>query len=193
MAISIFYSWQSDTETASNRYFLRDCLDSSIKSVGAELEVNETIVLEQDTKGIPGIPEITKTILNKIDKCAIFVADITSIASTHQGKKVPNPNVLYELGYAIKTVGDTRIILLINQLFGAPKESLPFNIAHRRWPINYELDPKAQKNVQQIQKQNVTAELKYAIGVILKQEYMISESERVGSCTVRQTLQEVGE
>ena len=44
---------------------------------------------------------------------------------------MPNPNVLIELGYAIKTLGWSKIICLFNSQTGKI-EDLPFDINHNR-------------------------------------------------------------
>ena len=47
----------------------------------------------------------------------------------HHEKKSPNPNVMVELGYAVKTLGWERIICLCNTDYG---NQYPFDIAHNR-------------------------------------------------------------
>ena len=51
----------------------------------------------------------------------------------------PNPNVLLEHGYALACLGDERLIGVMNSGTGGRAELLPFDLKHRRWPINYEL------------------------------------------------------
>ena len=48
-----------------------------------------------------------------------------------EGRPTPNPNVLYELGYALSSLGDARIVLLMNVAYGAP-EDLPFDLKMHR-------------------------------------------------------------
>lgn len=61
----------------------------------------------------------------------IFVADVTIINGDYLGRKTPNPNVLIELGYAIKSLDWNRIILLYNEDYGSIEE-IPFDINHQR-------------------------------------------------------------
>jgi hypothetical protein len=77
-----------------------------------------------------GSPEISATILQKIENCSIFVADITPVGSLIIEKKTPNPNVLFELGYAWRKLGESRVILVLNEAFAAP-EDLPFDLLKR--------------------------------------------------------------
>lgn len=56
---------------------------------------------------------------------------MTIINGDYAGRKTPNPNVMIELGYAIKSLGWDRIILLYDKDLGEIEE-LPFDINHRR-------------------------------------------------------------
>lgn len=127
--IKVFYSWQSDLEVKINRYPIRDCLKKAIK------ELNKTfpskISLDHDTKERSGSPEIANTIFEKINECDVFVADISIINSNSENRKTPNPNVLIELGFAIKKLGWENIILLFNKNYGKVEE-LPFDLRGRR-------------------------------------------------------------
>ena len=48
----------------------------------------------------------------------------------------PNPNVMLEYGYALDALGNQRLIGVFNKAFGKP-DDLPFDLRHRRWPIQY--------------------------------------------------------
>jgi hypothetical protein len=143
--MNVFYSWQNDTSSKLNRYFIRRCLEKSITQINDKASIEDTIRLDHDTKGIPGLPNIVETILNKIDNCNVFIADITFVAK-NEHKLFPNSNVLIELGYALKSIGDTKIICIMNSVFGQPKDGLPFDLAHKRWPITYHLSEEASKD-----------------------------------------------
>lgn len=122
---NIFYSWQSDIKDSRN--FISDCL----KRLPKKLRELSVIEIDRDTAGITGSPNIGDTIYKKIDHCDIFVADVTIINADEKGRKTPNPNVMIELGYAIKALGWDRIILLYNKDYG-DVEKLPFDINHQR-------------------------------------------------------------
>ncbi len=138
MTNSIFYSWQSDFHAKINRYFIRDCLDKVIKKLNGDNNMNEAVRLDQDTQGIPGTPDIANTIFKKIRESSAFVADLTLSSQSTGGKKSPNPNVLVELGYAFSAIGDSRVITVMNTAYGEPSD-LPFDLNHKRWPIQYSL------------------------------------------------------
>ena len=138
MARTVFYSWQSDLPNGTNRSFIETCLNKAIK----ELRVAQPHLdpcLDRDTTNVPGSPDIAATILDKIDNCHIFVCDI-SIVQTGQ-RSMPNPNVVFELGYAVKRLGWDRVICIANEHYGAV-ESLPFDVRQRRVKC-YTLSPEA--------------------------------------------------
>ena len=140
----IFYSWQSDLPKKQTRNFIRECIDEAIDLA----EESETIEAERDeaTKDTTGSPNIVTTLFSKIDECDLFIADISLCFSsdTTESKKSPNPNVLLELGYAVKTLGWDKVICLCNTDFG---KEYPFDIAHNRITC-YSLEGKNEKEIQ---------------------------------------------
>ena len=130
LKLTIFYSWQSDLPNNSNRSFIETALERAVKGILTDSQMEIAPVLDRDTKGIPGSPEIASTIFQKISNSHIFVGDITII--NHRAKKpTPNPNVLIELGYALHVLGDAKIILIQNTAFGRP-DLLPFDLKMKR-------------------------------------------------------------
>lgn len=127
----IFYSWQSDTKAASNRSFIQNALESAAKDLREDESISVDPVIDRDTLAMPGSPDIGSTIFEKIDNCEIFVADVTIINSGSNERPSPNPNVLIELGYALKALGSSRIIIVQNTAFGGP-ETLPFDLRQKR-------------------------------------------------------------
>ncbi len=75
--LTIFYAWQSDTPLKLNRYLIRDAAKIAVKRYAAVSVVEESPRLDSDTQNIPGTPEIAATIFDKIDKCGVFLADLT--------------------------------------------------------------------------------------------------------------------
>lgn len=125
----VFYSWQSSLPNKTNRNLIKDSLEKALKEINKELSVDERIELDSDTKNTVGSPDIVHTIMNKIDNSDIFIADVSIIKGT-----TPNPNVMLELGYALKTLGDKKIIMLFNDAFGNTKD-LPFDLGFKRQMI----------------------------------------------------------
>jgi len=145
MQISVFYSWQSESPEKTNRYLIRDALEGAMRNIQNEYGLNERPEINHDTKGTPGLPDIVQTIFSKIEASSAFVADVTFTSESCKGRLCANTNVLIELGFALHSLGDERIILVMNDAFGSPKDQMPFNLAARRWPITFTLQPGADK------------------------------------------------
>lgn len=128
---SVFYSWQSDVRAAACRTLIERALEEAVKRIARDSTIAVEPAIDRDTQDVPGAPDIGATILAKIDAAAAFVADVTLVGKTDSGKATPNPNVLIELGYALKTLGWSRIILVQNTAFGGP-ELLPFDLRQKR-------------------------------------------------------------
>ena len=132
---TLFFSWQSDKPEA------RKIIKEKLRDVKSELEKADVcLIIDQDTRDRVGTKQIDQTVLNKIDACDIFIADITPVTSLEPKKEgghvklLPNANVMYEYGYA-KGIGKmNRCILLTNLATGENKEDLPFVhfIRHKR-------------------------------------------------------------
>ena len=140
---TVFYSWQTDTSSALNRNFIENSLEKAIKN--ACEKSNLPFQLDKDTVNREGSPDIAQTILDKIDECLLFVADvsISGEIETETGniRLLPNSNVMYELGYAHGVLGENNIIMVFNDATG-DVEKLPFDLRGRRI-LRYKLDKRA--------------------------------------------------
>lgn len=148
MTRTVFWSWQSDLDRRITKDFIKEALGEALKKASSELQLEsaDRLELDHDTKGEAGLVEIVKTIFGKIDACDVFVADITPIATISPDagqKKIPNPNVMIELGYALRELGHKRVITVANSAFGGRPEELPFDLRHRRGAITYLLESNA--------------------------------------------------
>ncbi|MCW2351712.1 hypothetical protein M2335_003204, partial [Sphingobium sp. B12D2B] len=140
MGKTLFWSWQSDLDGRVTRDVIRHALDEAIKLLAADLEEADRPSLTSDTQGVAGTPDIVATILRKIDVAALFVGDVTPIAASQNGKVCANPNVLLEMGYANKALGEHRVIQVWNTAFeGATLDKLPFDMRGRRGPLSFQL------------------------------------------------------
>lgn len=99
----------------------------------------DRLQVDHDTLGVAGSPPIAETILRKIREAAVFVADVTPVGKSAAGKLLPNPNVMIELGYAMRVLEHERIVLVMNQAEGAALRHLPFDLRHWRGPVLYSL------------------------------------------------------
>lgn len=131
----VFYSWQSDLESRTNRGLIGDALEKAAKTLRADDFLRVVPVMDRDTAGKSGAPDIAATIFAKIDKADAFVADVSFITpptpEDPSRKRCPNPNVLLELGYALRQHGWERVLLVFNECFGTLSD-LPFDLRGRR-------------------------------------------------------------
>lgn len=160
---TIFYSWQSDLPKETNLNAIRQCLRSAANEI--ELVYEETrIDLDEATRNTAGSPNISMTIFNKIDACDIFVCDVTTINKYCVTiKKMPNPNVLIEPGYAIATLGWGRIVMLFNTNYGNFPQDLPFDVDRHRATV-FSIKDKNDK----VGKSQLSVVIKTAIEAIFK-------------------------
>jgi|LakMenEpi03Aug12_release.lakeMendotaPanAssembly.Ray.scaffolds.fasta_scaffold379328_1 hypothetical protein len=138
MAHTAFFAWQLDTPAEQNKMFIWKALSAATSSAASSVMPEESPRPETDTGGVAGSPNIVETIFKRIRDCAFFIADLTFTAKTDSGKLAPNSNVLIELGYAARSIGWERTILVLNQTYGKAKH-LPFDILQHRWPIEYRM------------------------------------------------------
>ncbi len=158
---TLFYAWQSDQHPDICRYLIRDAAKAALKKLKADPSVYSapSFELDQDRQGVAGHPHIASVIRRKIKNCDVFLADLTHVASydsyDKQGKRTKhaqNPNVLIELGIAIRAKGFERLILVMNAAFGQP-EDLPFDLKSHSFPITYHLsDPSDPERVKAARK-----------------------------------------
>ncbi|NND82220.1 MAG: hypothetical protein HKN50_07320 [Gammaproteobacteria bacterium] len=142
MRFVIFYSWQSDLPNGTNRGFIENCLLQAIKDVSSSHIPELEPCVDRDTQGMSGSPDIKSAIFGKIEKCDLFVADVSIVTGDKKQNQrpSPNPNVLIELGYAIQRLGWERIVLVTNECDSTSNEDYPFDIRqHRR--LAYSLSP----------------------------------------------------
>jgi hypothetical protein len=170
--INIFYSWQSDSPSSTNRNFIKSALEKTIQSLkkGSE-DIQVEMRVDTATDALPGSPDIAASIFEKISNSQIFLCDVTIINSPSTVEKIirsltkkivrqtPNPNVLVELGFAVSCLGWDKIICVVNTAQGKV-EDLPFDIRGRRMcAYRY---PDSSKSKEEIKSQLVGT-LKYAL------------------------------
>lgn len=166
----IFWSWQSDYSPKTCRHFIREALVDAIAQVADEIGVDDADrpEIDHDTKGERGMADIATTILNKVADAAVFVADLTPIAQSTDGKWLPNPNVMIELGWAMHRPGWERVIGILNMAAGANVEDLPFDIRQRR-VVTFVLSETADKQTRTSVRSKLVKELKDALRINLEE------------------------
>jgi hypothetical protein len=159
--MKVFWSWQSDTPGKTGRHFVRAVLNDVLEELKQDPEVQEpsereesegALHLDHDIKGTTGIPNLVDTIINKIDSSAVFIADITCVGEVFgknredmPRKKLINSNVGIELGYALKSLTDSKVVVLFNEHYGAHSD-VPFDLRHKGGAITFKLPPNADKS-----------------------------------------------
>lgn len=152
---NIFFSWQSDLDTKTHRNYIEKCIKKAIKTLNKDEELRLYLEYDRDTMGILGSPDISNIIFEKIDKCTLFVADISNVASNSK-RLIPNPNVLIELGYAINVLGWEKIICLFDINTGKVEE-LPFDIRQKRVLAYDFLQKDEEKRIVSILSENIVS------------------------------------
>jgi hypothetical protein len=132
MDVTVFYACQSDRPEKLNHYLIRDAAREACNRITADSNNDWSVNLDSDTQGTPGMCDIPNTILQKIWKCDIFLADLTLVGKTEseQPKLLPNTNAVFELGYAAKHLGFKALIGVVNEAFGKV-EGQVFDIKRR--------------------------------------------------------------
>jgi len=172
MTIGIFFSWQADRSTLVCRNLQERALERAIDSIGQAADVQnanrEDFVLDRDTKDVPGSPPVAATIFAKIDAAAVFVPDFTFVGSRADGRATPNPNVLIEYGWALKSLGYPRIVPIMNTAYGGSLETdLPFDLRHHRHPIKYHCPEDADEATRKLVRNQLAKDLSTAIALIV--------------------------
>lgn len=156
--VKIFYSWQSDLPNSTNRGFIQRALERAAQSIGNDPAIAVEPVVDRDTTGVPGSPDIADTIFEKIDSCQVFVCDVSIINPNDGQRPTPNPNVLLELGFALKRLGWSYIIMIFNSA-RSRVEHLPFDLRTKRVTVYsvQEDDPDKAGKRHQLESQLVAA------------------------------------
>jgi hypothetical protein len=164
---TVFFSWQSDTPTGTGRNFVRKALQDACEAIASDAAIDEAhrdLTVDSDTQGVAGHPPILDTIFKKIDAARVFVADMTLVARRPDGGASPNPNVLIECGWALKSLSHQQVVCVMNTAYGKPTgEALPFDMRHARWPLCYELAGTATLEVRSEQRKRLTKHLTEAV------------------------------
>ena len=127
-SFTVFYSWQMSTSKEENRSFIETSIKKASEKIKTKLNVD--LLIDKDSRNTTRKDSIDYTILQKIPNCDFFIGDITPVAKDNNGKPVPNPNVMLELGFAAKAIGWARCIFVWNTKYGDINQA-PFDIRNR--------------------------------------------------------------
>ena len=170
MPLTVFFSWQLDRPSTTGRNLIESALQKAVGRIGADLEeaIREELVVDKDTKGVPGQPPIVDTIFWKIDGAAVFVPDLTFAGIRADGERpTPNPNVLIEYGWALKALGWHRIVPVMNTWHGEPTaQSMPFDMGHLRRPLTYSCPDDAGDDTRKAVREQLAKDLETALRTV---------------------------
>lgn len=126
----VFFSWQSD------RIEVKKAIHRELDVVAKKLyKEGVNLIVDHDTRDRVGTQDINAEVLQKILHCDIFIADLTPVCkilsdTPKPAKLIPNPNVMYESGYALANKGLSKMIFLASLQPGETIAQLPFDINH---------------------------------------------------------------
>lgn len=171
MTTTVFFSWQADTPTREGRNFIERALNQALKRLKSDANIEDAVrgglELDKDTKGVGGQPAIVDTIFKKIDQAAVFVPDLTFVGKRLDGRPTPNPNVLIEYGWALKSLSNNRIVPVMNTAHGKPdREAMPFNMRHLRFPITYDLSNTADDEMRKGELEKLAKDFEHHLRII---------------------------
>lgn len=182
MSQTMFFSWQADTPENVGRRFIEEALKNALTALKSNATVEPALrdfALDRDTQGVGGQPPIVDTVFRKIDSATIFVPDMTFVATRLDGRLSPNPNVLIEYGWALKSLGHPCIVAVMNSAYGAPDNvSMPFDMRHLRHPITYKLPEDANQEVLTVEFNRLVQALVSALQTVLNDQEFITIHEK---------------
>jgi len=88
----VFYSWQSDSPGNTNRNFILQALETAIADIHKDDTTDVEPVIDRDTLGLAGSPDISHSIFEKIDAASVFVCDV-SIIDPSDARPTPKPSL----------------------------------------------------------------------------------------------------
>jgi hypothetical protein len=172
MPRTVFFSWQADRSKTEGRNLIDRALQRALARITEDTELEEAerdLEVDSDTKGVAGTPPIVDTIFSKIDRATAFVPDLTFVAKRPDGRPTPNPNVLIEYGWALKSLGHQHMVPVMNTAYGEPTtEAMPFDMRHLRYPITYSCPEGAPEDQRRAARDDLAKKLEGAIRAVLQ-------------------------
>lgn len=125
----IFYSWQSQEKAVANKF------SKALKMVAKQLKV----YLDNATRGVPGTPSIVSTILNKIDNCDVYVADL-SLIRTMSKDEFPSELANLSVEYPDQTdiTNEQNVPVIVAPSKGLPNANVIWESGYARCRLGHE-------------------------------------------------------
>lgn len=135
--VNLFFSWQSDVP--SIKVNISDNIKKAIREYNQE-QTDYEVMYTTDNRGEAQHDKIEDNVLANIKNSAIFVADITPLICYKEKKYLLNPNVLIELGFAMRQMNIGKQIVLVAKSYADIPQiditKLPFDINHNSIKLN---------------------------------------------------------
>jgi hypothetical protein len=198
--MKVFWAWQSDHPGKISRHFVRDALAAAIEILREPQDIEEpteaarrdALHLDHDRLGLRGFKDLAAEIFRKIAASSVFVADVSPVGQTpptsaddgkEYAKPLMNPNVAIELGYAIGSITEDRVLAVLNAAFGT-RDSLPFDIRHKDGVILYKLARDATREEIKQESRKLTSILVEALRPFVESDTLVGATPP----TIRETL-----
>ncbi len=107
---TIFFSWQNEFPEATEA--LREALQASLEKLNTRSRTPLHLVESLRPKESP--LRLNRTMLRKIRKSLLFIADVTPITSVAVGdgiEMIPSPNVCVEIGFALQSKRSEQVLI----------------------------------------------------------------------------------
>ncbi|BAZ07464.1 hypothetical protein [Calothrix sp. NIES-3974] len=107
---TIFLSWQNEFPEATEA--LREALQTSLEKLNTRSRTPLELLESLRPKESP--LRLNRTMLRKIRKSLLFIADVTPITSVAVGdglEMIPSPNVCVEIGYALQSKRSEQVLI----------------------------------------------------------------------------------
>jgi hypothetical protein len=148
-----------------------------------ERETRSALHLDQDRKGISGSPDLARVILEKIEQAVVFVGDVTPVGTVPDNepgavaKRIMNPNVAIELGYALHALTDRALLMVLNEHYGS-RADLLFDLQSKAGPIMFRLSPDADKDTIAAEARQLTGHFVEALRPYIEQQVQHERLQR---------------
>jgi hypothetical protein len=155
---TVFYAWQSDAKRLVTRDVIEEAAKAACERITSDKASDWSLTLDSDTRGVAGMCDIPNTILDKIRRSEIFLADLTLVGKSNDGsKQMPNSNVVFELGFAAGVHDFGALVGVMNEAYGQIDGQI-FDIK-RRGCLFFDLSENADKNARVAVKEKLSRDL----------------------------------
>lgn len=183
---NVFYSWASEN---TNGQVIKEAITSAIGELNNELYGGYKYeLIEAIRDDDPGSPNISQKVRDRIRKASVFIGDITPF---HKGRRkcflakpqiaIPNPNVIFEYGFAEAYLGEDRCITFEDSALFSDNTNRPFDFQQYHRNSIWGKDLKSTENIirDAIKKVVDKNPRKIRAGLLDEVEYDVNLSDKI--------------